>query len=40
MPGKRTVAVTEEQYKVLIKTIREGFAGTRPNEKVASALVV
>ena len=38
--NKKTKALTEEQYKELIQTIRTGFLGTRPNERVATALVI
>ena len=38
--NRKTKALTEEQYKELIQTIRSGFLGTRPNEKVATALVI
>lgn len=38
--NKKTVALTTEQYKELISTLKSGFAGCRPNERVASALVL
>ena len=38
--GSRTVALTTEQYDEIIKTMRQGFAGCRPNERVATALVL
>lgn len=37
---KKTVALTEEQFKDIINTMREGFTGFRPNNRVATALVV
>jgi len=36
--NKRTVAITREQYREIIKTISEGYAGARPNIRVAMAL--
>lgn len=38
--NKKTKALTTEQYKEIIQTIREGFCGCRPNERVATALVL
>lgn len=38
--NKRTIALTTEQYKEIIQTMREGFYGCRPNERVATALVL
>lgn len=43
--GKKTVAVSQEQYQQIIETIRKGFVCTdgrvvRPNQRVASALVL
>ncbi len=38
--NKRTVALTEEQYKELITVIRTGFLSYRPHEQVATALVI
>lgn len=37
--NKRTIALTTEQYKEIIQTMREGFCGCRPNERIATALV-
>lgn len=37
---KKTVALTEEQFKDIISTMREGFTGFRPNNRVATALVI
>ena len=38
--NKRTKALTTEQYKEIITTMKEGFCGCRPNERVATALVL
>ena len=38
--NKKTKALTTEQYKEIIQTMREGFTGFRPNERVATALVL
>ena len=38
--NKKTKALTTEQYKEIIQTIREGFCGCRPNDRVATALVL
>lgn len=38
--NKTTVALTKEQYTEIIKTLRTGFSGCRPNERVAMALVI
>ena len=38
--NKRTIALTTEQYKKIIQTMREGFCGCRPNERIATALVL
>ena len=38
--NKKTKALTTEQYKEIIQTMREGFAGFHPNERVATALVL
>ena len=40
MPNKTTVALTAEQYKEIITTMKEGGAGFRPNERIATALVL
>ena len=37
---KKTKALTTEQYKEIIQTMKEGFCGCRPNERVATALVL
>lgn len=38
--NKRTVALTTEQYKEIISTMKQGFTGCRPNERVTSALML
>ena len=40
MANKTTVALTEEQYREFIETIRNGGAGFRANEKIATALIL
>ena len=38
--NKRTKALTTEQYKEIIQTLKEGFSGCRPNERIATILVL
>lgn len=38
--AKKTVTLTEEQFIDIITTMREGFTGFRPNNRVATALVM
>jgi len=38
--NKKTKALTTEQYKEIIQTMRAGFCGCRPNERIATALVL
>lgn len=38
--NKKTKALTTEQYKEIIQTMNEGFAGCRPNERIAIILVL
>ena len=38
--NKKTIALTTEQYRDIIATMREGFCGCRPNERIATALVL
>ena len=38
--NKKTKALTTAQYKEIIQTMREGFCGCRPNERIATALVL
>ena len=38
--NKRTVALSAEQYKEIIQTMKQGFSGCRPNERIAAALML
>ena len=38
--NKKTVALTTEQYKEIITTMKEGSMSFRPNERIATALVL
>lgn len=38
--NKKTKALTTEQYREIIQTMKEGFSGCRPNERIATALVL
>lgn len=38
--NKKTKALSTEEYKEIIETMRKGFAGFRPNNRVATALVL
>ena len=38
--NKKTKALTEAQYKEIIHYMKTGFCGCRPNERIATALVV
>ena len=38
--NKKTVALTTQQYKDIITVMRTGFAGCRPNERIATALML
>ena len=38
--NKKTKALTTEQYKEIIQTMRDGFSGCRPNDRIATALVL
>ena len=40
MANKKTHALTQEQYKEIIQTMREGFSGCRSNDRIATALVL
>ena len=40
MANMKTRALTTEQYKEIIQTMREGFTGCRPNNRIATALVL
>lgn len=38
--NKKTVALTTEQYKEIIQTMKRGFCGFRANERIATALML
>ena len=38
--NKRTKALTTEQYTEIIQTMKTGFTGCRPNDRIATALVL
>ena len=38
--NKKTKALTTEQYQEIISTMKTGFCGCRPNERIATALVL
>lgn len=38
--NKRTRALTTEEYTTIIETMRKGFCGLRPNDRIATALVL
>ena len=38
--NKKTIALTTEQYKTIIATMKQGFSGSRPNERIATALIL
>ena len=38
--NKRTLALTLEEYHDIINTMKKGFSGCRPNNRVATALVI
>lgn len=38
--NKKTTALTKEQYTEIIQTMKQGFCGCRPNERIATALVL
>ncbi len=40
MANKTTVALTQEQYETIIQTMKVGGTGFRPNERIATALVI
>lgn len=40
MANKRTRALTVEEYNQIIDTMRTGFAGSRPNDRIATALII
>ena len=38
--NKCTVALTTDQYKEIISAMKKGFTGSRPNEPIATALML
>jgi integrase len=38
--NKKTLTLTEDQYREIIDTMKKGFSGSRPNSRIATALVV
>lgn len=36
----KTIALTKEQYQAIIQTMKQGFTGCRPNERIATALTL
>ena len=38
--NKKTTALTTEQYTAIIETMKQGFTGFYPNERIATALVL
>ena len=38
--NKKTKALTTEQYKAIVTTMKAGFCGCRPNERIATALTL
>ena len=38
--NKKTVALTTDQYKEIITYMKKGFSGCRPNERIATALML
>jgi len=40
MANKKTIALSKEQYKDIIDTMKQGFTGCRPNNRIATALVL
>ena len=40
MANKRTRALTVEEYNQIIDTMRTGFAGCGPNDRIATALII
>lgn len=38
--NKKTMALTTDQYKEIIQTMKQGFSGCRPNERIATALML
>ena len=40
MANKKTRALTVEEYNLIIDTMRTGFSGCRPNDRIATALII
>ena len=38
--NRKTIALTAEQYREIISTMRQGFTGCRPNDRAATALML
>lgn len=38
--NKKTLSLTTNQYKEIIQTMKEGFCGCRPNDRIATALML
>lgn len=38
--NRKTIALTTPQYKEIIQTMKTGFCGCRPNERIATALML
>ncbi len=38
--NKKTLSLTTHQYKEIIQTMKEGFCGCRPNDRIATALML
>ena len=38
--NKKTVTLTQDQYREIIQTMREGFTGAKPNPRIAAALML
>ena len=38
--NKKTIALTQTQYEEIISTIRSGFLNHKPNEQIATALII
>lgn len=38
--NKKTLSLTTNQYKEIIQTMKEGFSGCRPNDRIATALML
>ena len=40
MANKKTRALTVDEYNQIIDTMRTGFSGCRPNDRIATALII